>query len=132
MAPDARLPIVLLIDDSADDREMYTEFFRFVGLHPLEANSPEEALRVAAEARPHVIVTDLLLPGSMNGLELTRRFRQLPETRAVPIIVLTGSGRPLDREVAFSAGADVFLTKPCLPQTLVDEISRLLRRPRRF
>jgi CheY-like chemotaxis protein len=117
---------ILLVDDSADVRQMYAEYLRHVGFQPIEAATSEDAVRIAAAAPPDLVVADLHLPGSMSGIELTRCLRQSAGTRNVPIVMLTGMSRPVDRNVAVSAGANAFLLKPCLPQELVNEIERFL------
>jgi len=80
------------------------------------------------------IVTGIFLSGLFDGLELVRRVRADERTRHKPIIVLTGCAFDEDRERARAAGCDVFLTKPCLPGTLVGELCRALAtsRPRGY
>jgi CheY-like chemotaxis protein len=75
-------PAVLLVDDSKDEREMWTEFLRQQGFHPVHAATSEEALRLAAASPPDVVVVDLVLPGSMNGLELTPSLEARPGNEA--------------------------------------------------
>src|SRR6185436_1743852 len=118
-------PAVLVVDDSKDEREMWTEFLRQQGFHPVMAATSEEALRLAAASPPDVVVVDLVLPGSMNGLELTHRLKQGLATKRVPVVMLTGAARPQDRLLAVSAGVDVFLTKPCAPGDLLRVIRSL-------
>src|SRR5688572_28088918 len=91
---------VLIVDDDRDTREMYCESLRAEGFETSAAQSGEAALRLAASAMPAVIVTDLRLRGSIDGLELTRRLRAGSAAQSVRIIVLTGAMLGNERENA--------------------------------
>jgi CheY-like chemotaxis protein len=124
-------PLVLLVDDDRDCREMYAQFLRVAGFDVAEAHNGNQALSKAAEQTPSVVVTDLALPG-IDGYELTRKLRQQSTTEWVPIIAITGYGGFMeDTERALTAGCDAVLTKPCLPDRLLEEIARLLEARRR-
>jgi CheY-like chemotaxis protein len=73
-----------------------------------------------------VIVTELLLPGHMNGMALIERLKRDTQTKAVPIIVLTSAAWDSERQRAERAGCDLFLAKPCLPADLMRAIRGLL------
>jgi DNA-binding response OmpR family regulator len=73
-----------------------------------------------------VIVTDVMLFGSRDGLALTRRVREDNRTHDVGVIILTGLGRPADRDEATRAGCDVFLMKPCMPDELAKQVRELI------
>jgi CheY-like chemotaxis protein len=122
-------PLVLLVDDLADHREMYAEFLSFSGLRVAEAGSGETALVQAERLRPEVIVMDLGLP-RMDGSETVRRLRSDPRTRSIPVIVLSGRDSREDRDRAADAGCDLYLVKPCLPDDLVRHVRELLGRTR--
>ncbi len=120
--------LVLLVDDDRDCREMYARFLRAADFDVIEAHNGNQALSKAAEEAPAIVVTDLALPG-LDGYQLTRRLRQQTSTSQVPIIAITGYGGFMDDTArALSAGCDAVLTKPCLPDRLLDEIERLLSR----
>ncbi len=126
-SPDARR-LVLLVDDDRECREMYARSLRSAGFDVAEAHNGNQALSKASEEHPSIVVTDLALPG-IDGYQLTRRLRQQPATEHVPIIAITGYGGFMeDTERAVSAGCDSVLTKPCLPDRLLDEVERLLVR----
>ena len=116
---------VLIVDDDRDTREMYGESLRAMGLDVMTASSAEEALRLAAQLAPAVLVTDLRLRGKMDGCELARRLRKDARTRATRIIMLTGAAFGSERDLAEASGCDRFLLKPCLPDALASEIRRL-------
>ncbi len=104
---------------------MYSESLRSMGFHPTIAASGEEALRIASEAPPAVLVTDLRFKGKMDGVELARRLRENDRTKHVRIILLTGATFGDERQRAEASGCDRLLLKPCLPQQLASEIRRL-------
>lgn len=118
---------VLIVDDDRDTREMYCESLRADGFESSTAESGEAALRLAAEAMPAVVVTDLRLSGTIDGLELSRRLRSVSAGQAVRIIMLTGAMLGDERERAAAAGCDRFLVKPCLPEVLATEIRKVVR-----
>jgi len=123
--PPRDAPLVLLVEDDRDTREMYSEYLSYSGMRVAEAPSAYRALERVREQRPDVVVTDLMMPG-MDGLELSRRLRAEPPTRDVPIIAV--SGNPTER--AREAGCDVMLEKPCTPDHLLHVIEKVLDKSR--
>jgi CheY-like chemotaxis protein len=120
----ASRPIVLLVQPERDDREMYTEFLRHYGLAAVCCSTAADALTLAPKA--DVIVTAILLPGQMDGIEFITRLRRNDATKRLPILVLTAAAWNTERERAEHAGCDAFLSKPCLPDALLREVRRLL------
>jgi two-component system OmpR family response regulator len=119
-------PLVLLVEDDRDTREMYSEYLSYSGLRVTEAPTAYRALERVREQTPDVVVTDIAMPG-MDGLELSRRLRAASPTRDVPIIAV--SGNPTGR--AREAGCDMMLEKPCTPDELLHAIEDVLDKPRR-
>jgi two-component system cell cycle response regulator DivK len=119
-----RSAVVLLVQPERDDRDMYALFLRHAGMTPVIVSDAAPALVLATDS--HVIVTELLLPGSMDGIEFIMRLRRDRATNGIPIIVLTSSAWDTERERAERAGCDMFLPKPCLPDRLLHQIRRLL------
>ena len=119
-------PLILIVDDFADNREMYTQFLEFSGFRVAEAQNGHEALDKAFALRPDLIVMDLSLPG-LDGWEATRRLKADDRTRAIPIIALTGHALAGHSKGAMDAGCDAFITKPCLPERLMEEIKSMLK-----
>jgi CheY-like chemotaxis protein len=115
------------VDDVQDARDLYQLFFRFRGVRVLTAPDGVEAMHVATFERPDVIVLDLAMP-RMTGYDVLRELRKDPRTRHIPVVVLSGQQA---RDAALQHGADSYLEKPCLPDTLLDEVLRVLREPRR-
>jgi two-component system, cell cycle response regulator DivK len=116
---------VLLVDDNDDARTIYGRALEHFGFLILEAESGDEGIRIAIEDRPAIIIMDLSIPG-VDGLTATRMLKDREESRGIPIIVLTAHALPEYQERAEAAGCDAYLTKPCEPRRLVEEIRRLL------
>ena len=122
---DQRTPLILVVDDYQDAREMYAEYLQFSGFRVAEARNGNEAVDQAFALKPDLILMDLSLPG-MDGWEATRRLKADASTRHIPIVALTGHGLAGASEGAKKAGCDSFVTKPCLPDDLVVEVRRML------
>lgn len=119
-------PLVLVVDDYADAREMYAEYLEFSGFRVAEAKNGEEAIEKAASLMPDVILMDLSLP-VMDGWEATRRLKADTKTRKIPVVALTGHALAGHSDGARKAGCDAFVTKPCLPDALVAEVRKVLK-----
>lgn len=121
----SKKPLVLVVDDFADNREMYSEYLSFSGYDVIEARNGREALDQAQQRLPDIIIMDLSLP-VMDGWEATRRLKADERTRKIPVVALTGHALAGHSKGAKEAGCDSFLAKPCLPDQLVAEIKRML------
>jgi len=115
----------LLADRDRDSRQMYSEYLRLASFDVYEAEDGREALAKAISRRPGIIITETQLPG-IDGFHLCKLLRADLFTRATPIIVVTADTYPADLARAERAGADMVLTKPCLPEQLLAEIRRCL------
>jgi CheY-like chemotaxis protein len=118
-------PLILVVDDYQDAREMYAEYLQFSGFRVAEARNGNEAVTQAFELKPDLILMDLSLPG-MDGWEATRVLKSDERTRHIPVVALTGHALAGASEGAKRAGCDSFVTKPCLPDDLVVEVRRML------
>ena len=121
------IPLVLVVDDYQDAREMYAEYLSFSGFRVVEAATGTEAVEKALALQPDVILMDLSLPG-MDGWAATRQLKSDERTKRIPVLALTGHALAGASEGARLAGCDAFVTKPCLPDELVVEVRRMLRR----
>ena len=119
-------PLVLVIDDVEDNREVYTQFLSHQGWRVATAADGEDGLAKAQSLRPSVIILDLGLP-KMDGWEVAQRLKNTPATSAIPIVALTGHVTREARQRALTAGVNEFCTKPCLPPDLVATIRRHLK-----
>ncbi len=124
MSTDSR-PLVLIVDDYQDVRELYAEYLRSSGFRVAEAASGAEALDKASELAPDVILMDLSLPG-IDGVEATRRLKADPRTHDIPIVALTGRSEPSASAAAHKAGCSALVLKPAPPEQIVLEINRML------
>jgi CheY-like chemotaxis protein len=122
---DQNTPLILVVDDYQDAREMYAEYLQFSGFRVAEARNGNEAVERAFALKPDLILMDLSLPG-MDGWEATRRLKADEATKDIPIVALTGHALAGASEGARKAGCDSFVTKPCLPDDLVVEVRRML------
>ena len=120
-------PLVLVVDDFQDNREMFAEFLSLSGFRVAEASTGREAIDRSFELLPDVILMDLSLP-ELDGWEATRQLKNDPRTQHIPIVALTGHALADHSREAREAGCDAFLTKPCLPEVLVVEIRKMLER----
>ena len=122
---DQNTPLILVVDDYQDAREMYAEYLQFSGFRVAEARNGNEAVAQAFSLRPDLILMDLSLPG-MDGWEATRLLKADDRTKHIPVVALTGHALAGASEGAKRAGCDAFVTKPCLPDDLVIEVRRML------
>jgi CheY-like chemotaxis protein len=106
---------VLVVDDAPDTREMYKAYFDHVGARAATAHDGWSALQAVRTERPDVIILDLAMPGGTSGWDVMRRLKSQPETRAIPIVVVSGQNA---RSSALRAGADLYFDKPCPPDEL--------------
>jgi two-component system cell cycle response regulator DivK len=120
-------PLVLVVEDYQDARDMYAAYLQFSGYDVAEAANGVEAIEKTRELLPDIVLMDLALP-RMDGWEATRQLKGDPRTKHIPIVALTGHALAGHAEGARDAGCDAFVTKPCLPDALVAEIKRLLDR----
>ena len=118
-------PLVLVVEDYQDAREMYAAYLQFSGFEVAEAGNGIEAIEKTRALLPDILLMDLALP-RMDGWEATRRLKNDELTKHIPIVALTGHALAGHAEGAREAGCDAFVTKPCLPDALVAEIKRLL------
>ena len=120
---------LLIVEDEAALVELLRYNFEQEGFRVSSAADGEEALVMVAEDPPDIIVLDWMLP-HLSGLEVCRQLRRRPETRAIPIIMLTARGEEGDRVRGLESGADDYLAKPFSPRELVARVRAVLRRAR--
>jgi two-component system, cell cycle response regulator DivK len=118
-------PLILLVDDYADNRAMYARYLEYAGYRVDEATNGQEALDKAEQIHPDLIVMDLSLP-VMDGWEATRRLKANSQTRRIPVLALTGHALGDHEREASAAGCDGYVTKPCLPEDLTARIQDML------
>jgi CheY-like chemotaxis protein len=122
--------LVLVVDDVADNRDMYADYLRSAGFRVMTALDGLDAIAQARSMQPDIIAMDMTLP-TVDGWEATARLKSDDTTRSIPIIALTGHNDTSCRARAKRLGCDSFLTKPCLPSRLADEVVACLARRKR-
>lgn len=128
MSGHARQPFVLVADDDRDTRELYRACFDTNGYRTAEAGTGSQAIVSAVEIVPDVLLTDYVLP-DVDGLTIARRLKADRRTASIRILMITGYATADLHRQALAAGVDRVLLKPCLPQTVMREVSRTLARP---
>ncbi len=122
-------PTLLVVDDETDVVDLVRYRLNGAGFDVLTADNGLEALRLAREHRPELIVLDLMLP-EMSGEEVCRQLKREPDTAAIPILMLTAKGDAGDRIAGLEIGADDYIAKPFSPRELVLRVQAVLRRVR--
>jgi DNA-binding response OmpR family regulator len=118
---------VLVADDDSDILELVSFRLDRAGYDVLKASDGEEALRVATDEVPDLIVLDVMMP-KLDGYAVTRRLRATPETAGIPVILLTARVQEADIARGFDAGADDYLKKPFSPLELRARVQAILDR----
>jgi DNA-binding response OmpR family regulator len=119
-------PRIVVADDEAHIRDVVRGYLEAEGFEVVLAADGNEALRVAAEGRPDLVVLDVTMPG-LDGIEVLRRLRTVSD---VYVIMLTARAEEVDKLVGLGVGADDYVTKPFSPRELVARIKAVLRRAR--
>ncbi|MGH6659365.1 MAG: phosphate regulon transcriptional regulator PhoB [Sphingomicrobium sp.] len=123
---DSRL---LLVEDDRALADLVTFHFERAGFAVTRTGDGEEALILADEIKPDIILLDWMIEG-ISGIEVCRRLRRRPQSANVPIMMLTARGEESDRIRGFDTGADDYVTKPFSPRELVARVGAVLRRVR--
>jgi CheY-like chemotaxis protein len=123
MPPDR--PLVLLVDNHADNREMYAEYLQIRGFRVIPCSNSQESIEVARRALPDIILLELRMTG-MNGIQVLRELRKEPALASVPVVALTASVMTRERAAADAAGFTELLPKPLFPEDLAAAIIRII------
>ncbi len=118
---------LLLIEDNEQNRYLATFLLGTAGHTVQSAADGPAGVAMALSLRPDLILLDIQLPG-MDGYEVARTLRALPEIRDTPIVAVTSYAMPGDREKSLAAGCTGYIEKPINPDTFVREVERLARR----
>lgn len=121
---------MLLVEDDPALAELVSWNFRREDFDVRQTADGEEAMLMAQEAAPDIVLLDWMIEGSISGLEVCRRLRRQTSTQNVPIIMLTARGEEEDRVRGLETGADDYVTKPFSPRELIARVNAVLRRVR--
>ena len=127
MSADA--PSVLVVEDEPAQREVLAYNLEAEGFHVTRAETGDEALQLFDEVAPDLVVLDWMLPG-VSGIEICRRLKSNPETRSVPVIMLSARSEEVDRVRGLETGADDYVVKPYSIVELMARVRTQLRRTR--
>jgi two-component system alkaline phosphatase synthesis response regulator PhoP len=124
-----RLGRVLLVEDEQDVAELIRYNLTKEGYDVVLSANGNEALRLAREHRPDVLLLDIMVP-QLNGWEVCRRLKKDPDLSQIPVIMVSGRVEEGDKVLGFEVGADDYVTKPFSPRELIARIRAVLRRGR--
>ena len=116
---------ILVVDDQEDNRRILRDLLTNSGFEIIEALTGEQAVAMAEEHTPALILMDIQLPG-IDGYEATRQIKAKPALRATPLIVVTSYALSGDETKAFAAGADAYVSKPFSPRALLAKVREFL------
>jgi len=117
---------VMTVDDSASMRQMVRVVLRGGGYEVIEAADGKEALAKLQGRELHLILSDINMP-NMDGLELTRQLRAMPQYKFVPIVLLTTESHPEKKQEGKAAGATAWIVKPFSPDQLLAVVKKVVR-----
>jgi two-component system, cell cycle response regulator DivK len=122
----ADAPLVLIVDDNEQNRKLARDVLRAAGLRTLEAARGEEAITLAADQRPDVVLLDLRLP-DMDGAEVARRLRARSGAGEIAVVALSASTYAWDGDRLLAAGFDGYLQKPIDVRAFPDQVRGFCR-----
>jgi two-component system, cell cycle response regulator DivK len=122
--------LILVVEDNEKNRKLVRDLLTVKGYQLLEVETGEDAVRVARERHPALVLMDIQLPG-INGIEALRQLRAQPETAAIPIVAVTASAMTHDRQKIVEAGFDGYQAKPISVRPFLALVREVLDRPPR-
>jgi two-component system cell cycle response regulator DivK len=117
--------LILIVEDNEMNRKLLRDVLGFLGHEVLECTTAEDGLALARDRRPALILMDIQLPG-MDGVAAVRELRRDPAIRSIPVVAVTASAMPTQRNEIVAAGFDGYLTKPLNVKKFIAEVQRLL------
>jgi two-component system, cell cycle response regulator DivK len=122
--------LILVVEDNEKNRKLVRDLLTVKGYQLLEVETGEDAVRVARERHPALVLMDIQLPG-IDGIEALRRLRADPETATIPIVAVTASAMTHDRQKIVAAGFDGYQAKPLSVRPFLALVREVLDRPPR-
>lgn len=121
------VPLILVVDDEVNILELLKFSLSKEGYRVAVATNGRDAVKLAAQEKPDLIILDIMLP-EMDGYDVLRNLRSARETAAIPVIMLSARGEVLDKIIGLELGADDYMTKPFSPREMVARVKVHLRR----
>lgn len=109
---------ILIVEDTPSELELISTYLKESGYVVIGAVTAHQALNLATEKKPDVIISDVVMPG-ISGFELCRKIKQNPATQKIPIILCTSKNQEIDRLWGMKQGADAYITKPFTREQLI-------------
>ena len=120
----AQLTTILIVEDTPSEMELMSLYLREGGYTVMNSATAKDALVLAAEHQPKVIISDVVMPG-MSGFELCRSLRKNPNTANIPVIFCTSKNQDIDRLWGMKQGAKAYITKPFTREDLIQTVESL-------
>jgi len=117
---------ILVVDDEVYILHILDFSLGAEGYEVITAADGAEAIEKARQEKPDLVVLDIMMP-KVDGFEACRRLKADPETREIPVILLTAKGREVDRKMGMEVGADDYIVKPFSPTKLIEKIGGFLK-----
>ena len=124
LAPPAT-PTILIADDDDDVRDVIAFKLQVAGFRTLSADNGRSALNIAVESQPRMIILDVTMP-QLDGLSVCYELHACPETAEIPVLMISGDGRPGTVDLGFAIGADDYLPKPFSQHEMLRRVNWLL------
>lgn len=118
---------ILVVDDEADIVELVSYNLKKEGFTVITASNGREAVQLAADHKPEVVILDVMMPG-MNGFEVCAALRSAPGTASASVVFLTARSTEIDQLRGLELGADDYIQKPVSPRILTARVRTILRR----
>lgn len=119
-------PRILIVEDQADIRRLIHMTLEFGDYELMETDNGDDGYRMATLSKPAVLLLDVMMPGSMDGLQVCAKLRQEHSMDGTRIVMLTARGQQTDIDAGKKAGADAYLIKPFSPLELMDLVEQYL------
>ncbi len=119
-------PKILVVEDNADNLETLVAYLEFSGYKTIQASDGETALDKVESENPEVVFLDLSIP-KIDGWEVAKRIRANEKIKKIIIIAFSAMALPQEMERAIQCGCDTFIAKPMPPETLIEEMNKLLK-----
>ncbi|MDH3214024.1 MAG: response regulator [Myxococcales bacterium] len=117
--------LILVVEDNQMNAKLLRDVLGSRGYEVAESTTAEEGLEITRSRNPALVLMDIQLPG-MNGIEALRELKKDPSTQSIPVIAVTASVMPMERNEVLEAGFDGYQTKPISVKELMAEVRRLL------
>lgn len=118
---------ILVVDDEEDILDLITFGLKKEGYRVVGSKNGQEALQLALQEKPDLVVLDIMLPG-LSGIEVLKRLKYQRQTQAIPVLMLTAKAEEVDRVLGLELGADDYVTKPFSVREVLLRIRAILKR----